>query len=143
MTDLDEWEQQVQRELAEIRRSADTLAKSAAAVTGRGEVRGIVIEVDAGGDITNLQIAPALMRWSNTQLASALRDCHHRARDDVRAKTGELARTADPRLRGQLLELLGTTDPPLNQSRPLTEEEVQAADDAYFERINQGWTTER
>ncbi|CAM4522049.1 hypothetical protein NONI108955_42105 [Nocardia ninae] len=144
MTDLQRWEQQLQQELAEIRRSAETLAKSAAAVTGRGELRGITIEVNAGGDITTLHIAPAAMRWSTAQLTNALLDCHRRARADVRAKTEEVARTADPRLRSQLQEILGTTEnPPAEQRRTLTEEQVQAADDAYFERINQGWTTER
>lgn len=142
MTDLGSWEQQLQQELAEIHRSADKLAKSAAAVNGRGEMRGIVIEVNASGDITSLQIAPAAMRWSSAQLTSALLECHHRARADARDKTAEVARTADPRLRRQLQELLGATDQP-KEPRTLTEAEIQAADDAYFERINQGWTTER
>ncbi|AFU05291.1 hypothetical protein [Nocardia brasiliensis] len=142
MTDLQKWEQQLRQELAEIRRSADKLAKSAARVVGRGEARGIAIEVNAHGDITDLQIAPAAMRWSSTQLATALLECHKRARADLRATTEKITRTADPRLRNQLQELLGTAEITSDEpNRSTSEEEIQAADDAYFERINQGWTT--
>ncbi|WP_405160811.1 hypothetical protein OG203_31125 [Nocardia sp. NBC_01499] len=140
MTDLQKWEQQLKQELAEIHRSGEQLRKSAASVTGRGEVRGIVIEVSPNGDITNLQIAPAVMRWSSAQLTSALLDCHRRARADAAASTEQIIRTADPRLRGQLQELLGK--PETEPRHPRTEAEIRAADDAYFQRMNQGWRTD-
>ncbi|ASF11698.1 hypothetical protein NBRGN_057_03140 [Nocardia brasiliensis NBRC 14402] len=144
MTDLQKWEQQLRQELAEIRRSADKLATSAARVVGRGAVRGITVEVNAQGDITDLQIAPAAMRWTSTQLAAALLDCHQQARADVKAATEKITRTADPRLRGPLQELLGTAETTSEEpKRSMSEEEIQAADDAYFERINQGWANER
>ncbi|WP_216912444.1 hypothetical protein [Nocardia noduli] len=53
MTDIQEWEGQLEQELAEIRRSGDRLADAVAAVRGRGEGRGVLVEVDAGGDITD------------------------------------------------------------------------------------------
>ncbi|WP_063048058.1 hypothetical protein [Nocardia vulneris] len=141
MTDLQKWEQQLRQELAEIRRSADKLAKSAARLVGRGEVRGVAIEVNAQGDITNLQIAPAAMRWTNTQLTAALLDCHQRARAEVKVATEKVTRSADTRLRTQVQELLGTAETPADEPKQsMTEEEIQAADDAYFGRINQGWT---
>ncbi|MEU2032764.1 hypothetical protein [Nocardia amamiensis] len=36
----------------------------------------------------------------------------------------------------------GQAEPKPNPARPMTEEEIQAADDAYFERMNrQGWNS--
>ncbi|KIA61105.1 hypothetical protein, partial [Nocardia vulneris] len=127
MTDLQKWEQQLRQELAEIRRSADKLAKSAARLVGRGEVRGVAIEVNAQGDITNLQIAPAAMRWTNTQLTAALLDCHQRARAEVKVATEKVTRSADTRLRTQVQELLGTAETPADEPKQsMTEEEIQA-----------------
>ncbi|MGO4613056.1 hypothetical protein AB4305_03770 [Nocardia sp. 2YAB30] len=141
MTDIDKWNERTQRELAEIRRTGQQLATAAAAIRGRGEVRGITVEVDMQGDITNLQIAPGAMRWSSTQLTAALLDGHRRARADAAAKAEKLLRTTDPRIRQQSQELkdeLAKAQPA--PRRPLTEHEVQEADDRYFERMN-GWTT--
>jgi hypothetical protein len=53
MTDLPAWERQLQQNLAGIRRSGENLAKSVASITGYAEVRGVVIEVSANGDITS------------------------------------------------------------------------------------------
>ncbi|WP_327118886.1 hypothetical protein OHB12_11735 [Nocardia sp. NBC_01730] len=143
MTDLQKWELQLQQEIALIRRSGDTLAKSSATVTGRGEVRGVSIEVNASGDITNLQIAPAAMGWSSSELTNALLDCHRKARADAAIRIERIIGTADLPLRGPLREMLGENETePAEPKRQMTEEEIQAADDAYFERINQGWRTD-
>nr|WP_221333788.1 YbaB/EbfC family nucleoid-associated protein [Nocardia transvalensis] len=109
-------------------------------VRGRAETRGVTVEVDAHGDITTLQIARGAMRWNNTQLESTLLDCYRRARADVKAEVQEIARKADPRLRQPIHELLADTPSVSDTRRPRTEEEIQAADDAYFERMNRrGW----
>lgn len=138
MTDIQEWEQQLQHELAEIRRSSQQLAKAVSAVRGRGEVRGVVIEVNADGDITDLQIAPGAMRWTSSQLTTAIVDCHRKARTEVRSKVKRLAAKADPRIRDQLQHLHNGRDQQETGSQPKTEEEIQAADDEYFERMNRG-----
>ncbi|PXX60384.1 hypothetical protein DFR70_110226 [Nocardia tenerifensis] len=142
MTSLAEWNERTQRELAEIRREGDRLAKAATAIRGRGEARGVVVEVNAEGDITNLQIAPGVMRWSSTQLTSTLLDCHRQARANAAAEAERILKAVDPRLQNQIRELKGETTrlPRRDDSgRPMTEEQIQAADDAYFDRMNQGW----
>ncbi|MFF7944549.1 hypothetical protein ACFZC5_32990 [Nocardia gamkensis] len=142
MTNLQEWEQRLQQDLAQIRRNGQQLAKQAASLRGRGEVRGVLIEVDTTGEITDLKIAPGAMKWTNTQLTNALLDCHRKARTEVRAKAEHLLQQADPRIRDQA-KLLETPPTPTGQrSRPTSEADVQAADDAYFERRNLygGWT---
>ncbi|WP_040694356.1 YbaB/EbfC family nucleoid-associated protein [Nocardia vinacea] len=141
MTYLDEWEQQLQRDLGEIRSSTAKLAKAAAAIRGRSTIHGVAVEVDTAGAITNLHIPAAAMKGTSTQLGDALMEAHRRARADAQAKAEELMRTADPRLRAGIQELRGEPAPaPAAQPKPMTEEQIQAADDAYFERMNeQGW----
>ncbi|MEV6135201.1 hypothetical protein AB0L63_03860 [Nocardia sp. NPDC051990] len=78
-TDIQEWERQLQRELTEIRSHSQQLAAAIAVVRGRGELRGVLVEVDADGDITDLQIAPGAMRSPSNQLAGVLRHCHRKA----------------------------------------------------------------
>ncbi|MFI5781463.1 hypothetical protein [Nocardia sp. NPDC051570] len=144
MTDMQAWEQQLQHDLTEIRRDNQRLIKASATLRGRGEVRGVIVEIDASGDITDLQIAPAAMRWSSGQLSQALIDCHQKARADAKAKAERLIDTADPRIREQLRQAReASTGPEPEHHRSRTEEEIQAADDAYFERMNRhGWRTD-
>ncbi|RJO77663.1 hypothetical protein D5S18_07980 [Nocardia panacis] len=138
MTDLDDWEQKLRRDLDEIRSNATELGKAVTAVRGQGEIPGVRVEVNAAGDITNLQIAPGAMRWTSAQLTKSLLDCHQQARTDARTRAERLARKADPRLSKGISELHQTPEP--TTPRPLTEEEIQAADDAYFDRMNRhGW----
>ncbi|WP_433685459.1 YbaB/EbfC family nucleoid-associated protein [Nocardia sp. CA-119907] len=142
-TDIQEWERQLQRELAEMRSNSEQLASAIAVVRGRGEVRGVLVEVDADGDITDIQIAPGAMRSPGSQLAAVLRDCHRKARAEAKAKVKHLVNKADPRIRDQLQHLgSGEQKTPDEQRWPRSEAEIQAADDAYFERMNQhGWRT--
>ncbi|WP_024801658.1 YbaB/EbfC family nucleoid-associated protein [Nocardia sp. BMG51109] len=138
MTDIQEWEQQLQQELNEIRRSSQQLAKAVSAVRGHGEMRGVAIEVNADGDITDLQIATGAMRWTNSQLTTAIVACHRKARTEARSKIKRLAAKADPRVRDQLQHLHNGRDRQEANIGPKTEEEIQAADDEYFERMNRG-----
>ncbi|MFQ6331607.1 hypothetical protein ACLMAL_36555 (plasmid) [Nocardia sp. CWNU-33] len=136
-TDIQEWERQLQRELAEIRSSSKRLADEVAVVRGRGEVPGVLVEVDADGDITDLRIAPGAMRWPGHQLTTALLNCHRKARADAKASAERLLSKADPRIHDQFQRLHSEQTP--EDQRP-SEDEIQAADDAYFERMNQrGW----
>ncbi|WP_406272330.1 hypothetical protein OH799_32555 [Nocardia sp. NBC_00881] len=139
MADIEAWERQLERELDEIRRSSAQLANAIAAVRGRGEGRGVLVEVNADGDITTMQIAPAVMQWSSTQLTSVLIDCHSKARTEAKARVERILAKADPRLSRQLPQQHHQTEPAARAQ--LTEEEIQHADDAYFERMNRdGWT---
>ncbi|WP_327097351.1 YbaB/EbfC family nucleoid-associated protein [Nocardia vinacea] len=141
-TDIQEWERQLQRELTEIRSNSQQLAAAIAVVRGRSEARGVLVEVDADGDLTDLQIAPGAMHSPGSQLAAVLRDCHRKARADAKAKVKHLVNKADPRIRDQLERLGGEQKTPDEQREPKSEDEIQAADDAYFERMNQqGWRT--
>src|SRR5437899_1452282 len=45
-TDIPEWERQLKGEVAELRRHSRELAQRIAAVRGRAEVRGLVVEAD-------------------------------------------------------------------------------------------------
>ncbi|NQE86275.1 hypothetical protein [Nocardia terpenica] len=140
MTDIQKWERQLQYDLAEIRRNSQDLANAVTAVRGRGVMQGVFIEVNADGDITDLQIAPGAMRWTSAQLTSVILDCHRKARADARAKVERLVRKADPRIRSQLQQLHGASEASQPERRPMTEAEIQAADDEYFERMNRlGW----
>ncbi|MFJ1460912.1 YbaB/EbfC family nucleoid-associated protein [Nocardia sp. N2S4-5] len=141
-TDIQEWERQLQRELTEIRSNSQQLAAAIAVVRGHGEVRGVLVEVNADGEITDLQIAPGAMRSPGSQLAAVLRDCHRKARADARAKVKHLVNKADPRIRDQLQRLGSEQKTPDERREPKSEAEIQDADDAYFERMNQqGWRT--
>ncbi|WP_433578731.1 hypothetical protein [Nocardia brasiliensis] len=143
MGDIEAWERELEHELDGIRRSGAQLAHAIAAVRGRGEGRGVLVEVNAEGDITTMQIAPTAMQWSGTQLASVVVDCHRKARAEANAGVKRLLAEADPRLRSQLPQEHGQTDPS-TRTQLLTEEEIQRADDEYFERMNRtGWSNIR
>lgn len=137
MTDLQEWERQLQDQLADIRRESRQLADAVAGVRGRGEVRGVTVEVDTTGEITTLLIAPAAMQWSSTQLTSTILDCHRRARASAIQQVEKLVQSADPRIRTPLEELRRTSESTPTPRQPMTEDEIQAADDEYFLRRNQ------
>ncbi|WP_083863543.1 YbaB/EbfC family nucleoid-associated protein [Nocardia exalbida] len=143
MADLQHWEQQLQHELAELRRNGQRAARAIEAVRGRCEAHGVTIEVNVKGDITSLHIAPGAMRWSSTQLTNTLMECHQKAQADAAAKAKRVAHPVDPRIKAQLQQLRNVTEAEPTERRPaMTEAEIQAADDAYFERMNrQGWPT--
>ncbi|KZM69325.1 YbaB/EbfC family nucleoid-associated protein [Nocardia terpenica] len=140
MTDLSAWEQQLQDDLAEIRHRNQQLIKASATVRARGEVRGVTVEIDVRGEITDLQIAPAAMRWPSSQLSQAIIDSYRKARADAKTKAEQLIRKTDPRIREQLLQTRQTSADLEPERRPKTEAEIQAADDAYYEQMNRrGW----
>ncbi|MGK8489368.1 YbaB/EbfC family nucleoid-associated protein [Nocardia asiatica] len=143
MTNMEQWEQQLQQQLTAIRRQRERLSEKVAEFRGHGEVRGVLIEVDASGEITSLQIAPTAMKWTSSQLASAVRDCHSKARSDIKSKIERLLQKADPRLLAPAKLLLAPEATTSEHRRPLDDAAVQEADDAFFERRNLygGWTS--
>ncbi|MBO0880212.1 MAG: YbaB/EbfC family nucleoid-associated protein [Mycobacterium sp.] len=142
MVDLQAWERRVQQRVDEVHRNGQRLADRVAKVRGRGAVSGIRVELNASGDITDLQIAPGAMGWSSAQLTDALLRCHRQARAQVNKKVDSLVGTADPQIREQIDQTRSGRSDSGGERPPMTEEEIQAADDAYFAQRNQygGWT---
>ncbi|WP_280339751.1 YbaB/EbfC family nucleoid-associated protein [Nocardia neocaledoniensis] len=137
MSSTEDWDRELEEHLHDLRRSANEFSTALSRLRGHGTARGVAIEVDAKGDITSLQIAPSAMSRSPSQLSHALVEIHRRARSDIQTQTAKLLQTADPQLRLGIEELKG--EPSQTSSiRParLTEAEIQAADDAYFTRLN-------
>ncbi|MFI2477822.1 YbaB/EbfC family nucleoid-associated protein [Nocardia xishanensis] len=144
MTELAEWERHLEAALAEIRYNTAQLKKAVESVRGTAQISGVAVEVDADGAITELRITPGAMRWSNTQLAKAITDVHQRARADATARTDRILNETNPRLRGAIQQLRVEPNPGQAQrsAPPMSEEEIQAADDAYYERRNrEGWNS--
>jgi hypothetical protein len=69
--DVSDWERQIEQQLAELREHGGKLARAAAAIRGRAEARGVSVEVNTTGDITNLQIAAS--RTARSQRAPSTR----------------------------------------------------------------------
>jgi hypothetical protein len=111
MTDFQQWDQRLHRELTELRTHSQQLAAAVAAVRGHGEVPGVRVEVDADGAITDLHIASAAMRWAGSRLTDTLIECHRKARTEARAKIERVVARADPRIRDQVQRALATHTP--------------------------------
>ncbi|WP_280395050.1 hypothetical protein [Nocardia brasiliensis] len=77
---------QLEYELNEIRRSSAQLANAIAAVRGRSDGHGVLVEVNVDSDITTMQIASAAMQWSSNPLSTVLIDCHRKARTEAKAR---------------------------------------------------------
>ncbi|MGW5456366.1 MULTISPECIES: YbaB/EbfC family nucleoid-associated protein [Nocardia] len=137
MSSTEDWDRELEEHLRVLRRSANEFSTALSRLRGRGTARGVSIEVDANGDITSLQIAPSAMSWSSSQLSHALVEIHRSARSDIQTQTAKLLQTADPQLRLGIEGLNGEPSQTSSTERArLTEAEIQAADDAYFARLN-------
>ncbi|PPJ04083.1 hypothetical protein C5E51_26135 [Nocardia nova] len=118
-----------------------------AAITGTGTAANgtIIATVDSAGHLRDLKLPRDTARLG-AQLAPLILQATAQAENDARRKAAAALRplTTDDRVASGLetiRETLGTPDPQPQPRRPLTEEEIQAADDAYFERMNRrGWT---
>ncbi|RJO70620.1 YbaB/EbfC family DNA-binding protein [Nocardia panacis] len=144
--DLQEWENRLRQDLAALQSSGYQLATKVATVRGRAEANGVRVEVDADGNITDLQIASGAMQWTSSRLTATLLDCHRNARADARAQIENLAAKSDPHIRDQLQRARKIPDPQRHlDSQQMTEDEIQAADDAYFHNRNRygGWNDRR
>jgi hypothetical protein len=83
------------------------------------------------------------MKWTSSQLASAVRDCHSKARSDIKSKIERLLQKADPRLLDQA-QLLLAPEARTSEHRRLSDEAAALeADNDFFERRNLygGWTS--
>ncbi|MBW0273070.1 hypothetical protein ATM97_23585 [Nocardia sp. MH4] len=137
MTSAPDWDRELDERLRDIRHHAAEFSTALSRLRGHGTARGITVEVDATGDITSLRIAPGAMSWSAAQLSHVLVECHRSARTDIKAQAARLLQAADPQLRAGIEELQADSSN-LASTAPaaMTEAEIQAADDAYFARLN-------
>ncbi|WP_433205128.1 hypothetical protein ACQP1G_17420 [Nocardia sp. CA-107356] len=141
MTNIGDWEQRPEFELAEIRRGIQSVSDAMAGLRGRCGAFGVTVEVDIRGVITDLEIVPSAMQRSSAQLATVLLDCHGKALEEATAKAEKLWQGVDLRVRDVVKGQAGERQPAYISGAPtMTEEEIQSADDEYFERKNrQGW----
>ncbi|PPJ19599.1 YbaB/EbfC family nucleoid-associated protein [Nocardia nova] len=118
-----------------------------AAITGTGTAANgtIIATVDSAGHLRDLTLPRDTARLG-TQLAPLILQATAQAEKDARQKSAAALRplTSDDRVASGLKtirETLGASGVEPQPRRPMTEEEIQAADDAYFERMNRGgWT---
>ncbi|WP_433204731.1 hypothetical protein ACQP1G_16535 [Nocardia sp. CA-107356] len=142
MTNIGDWEQRPEFELAEIRRGIQSVSDAMAGLRGRCDAFGVTVEVDIRGVITDLEIAPSAMQRSSAQLPTVLLDCHEKALEEATAKAEKLWQGVDLRARDVVKGQAGERQRAYISGAPtITEkEEIQSADDEYFERMNrQGW----
>ncbi|SUD47547.1 Uncharacterised BCR, YbaB family COG0718 [Nocardia otitidiscaviarum] len=71
---------------------AQRIDRAMSTVRGRAEASGglVIVESDAYGTITDLQISPAAMTVEPARLAAAITRCHERAREEAEAAAAEL-----------------------------------------------------
>ncbi|MBF6302992.1 YbaB/EbfC family nucleoid-associated protein [Nocardia amamiensis] len=108
---------------------------------GNGTVTAIV---DSAGHLRDLELTRDALRWGD-RLASLILQATAAAEKDAAAKAEQAMHPLihDERVEAgikTIRETFGQAEPRTKPPRPMTEEEIQAADDAYFERMNrQGW----
>ncbi|MQY22291.1 YbaB/EbfC family nucleoid-associated protein [Nocardia macrotermitis] len=131
--------------LADIRAKADLVRTTMAKIQGVGKAANgtIVATVDAAGHLRDLHLPRDTSRLG-TQLAQLILEATAAAERDAAKQAAAATRplTSDPRVQAGLeaiRETFPSTDEPAKR-KPMTEAEIQAADDAYFERMNgTGW----
>ncbi|RMI28470.1 hypothetical protein EBN03_30070 [Nocardia stercoris] len=94
------------------------------------------------GDITRLTIAPRAMKeWSADRLAATIVRCQLAARANIRRQVDDVVMKSDPGFVQHWREMRGIDDSEPQPKETMSEAEVQAADDAYFEYRNRnGWS---
>ncbi|WP_280366626.1 YbaB/EbfC family nucleoid-associated protein [Nocardia wallacei] len=136
--DLDASLQEIQAKAARVQAKLKEIRGTGTAANGT-----IIATVDAGGHLRDLKLPSNAARLGN-QLASFILQATAAAEKDARKKAAQTTRplTHDHRVEAGLRTIRQTLGSRQDQkSQPMTEEEIQAADDAYFERMNRsGWT---
>lgn len=123
---------QVQAALSKIRGTG---------TAGNGVVTAIV---DSGGHLRDLKLGRGAVQYGDKLAGMILRATAAAERDaEAKAQVAMRPLTQDQRVEGGLRtirETFGQDQPPPSAVNAMTEEEIQAADDEYFERMNQqGW----
>ncbi|MEU6190245.1 YbaB/EbfC family nucleoid-associated protein [Nocardia sp. NPDC047038] len=137
--DLDAAVEEMKAKASVVKTALDRIRGTGTA--GNGTVTAIV---DSAGHLRDLKLTRDAHRWGD-RLASLILQATAIAEQDAAAKAekamGPLIH--DERVEAgikTIREIFGQAEPRTKPPRPITEEEIQAADDAYFERMNrQGW----
>lgn len=131
--------------LADIRAKADLVRTTMAKIQGIGKAANgtIIATVDAAGHLRALHL-PRDAHRLGPQLAELILEATAAAERHAakQAATATQPLTSDPRIRDGLEAIRETfpDTPEPSKRKPMTEAEIQAADDAYFERMNRtGW----
>jgi DNA-binding protein YbaB len=133
----------------EIQATAALVRKRLAQIRGVGTAANgsIVATVDSAGHLRDLKLPRDASRFGD-QLAAYILQATSAAEKDAGNKTVRAMRplTGDDRVEAGLKvirETLGTSEKqPVRPHKPMTEAEIQAADDAFYEQRNLygGWT---
>jgi DNA-binding protein YbaB len=129
-------------------------AKSARVQAALTQIRGtgtaangtIIATVDSSGHLRDLAL-PRNTTQPGPQLAALILEATVAAEKDAAQQAARALRplTSDHRVQAGLTSIratIGTPEPAARLTKPMTDAEIQAADDAYFEKRNMqgGWT---
>ncbi|MGY2126392.1 YbaB/EbfC family nucleoid-associated protein [Nocardia gipuzkoensis] len=137
--DLDAAIEEMKAKASVVKTALDRIRGTGTA--GNGTVTAIV---DSAGHLRDLKLTRDAHRWGD-RLASLILQATAIAEQDAAAKAEKAMHPLihDERVEAgikTIREAFGQAEPRPKPPRPMTEEEIQAADDAYFERMNrQGW----
>ena len=146
MADLDSWENEQRAVLQDMQRKVDSVKAAVSRIRVRASSRNgeLGVTVDAQGHVQDIHLTAQALRLGENHLAQVLLETIQQAETDAARQAAKAARplTKDPRIAEAVHEARQITGgrPSSQPGRPLTEDEIQAADDAYFERKNRrGW----
>jgi DNA-binding protein YbaB len=137
--DLDSTIEEMQTRVAKIRSALARIRGTGTAAHGT-----ITATVDASGHLRDLQLPRDAHRWGD-KLAQLILNATTAAEHDAATKVDKLMQPLvhDERVKAGMTAILETFDRPgtPHATTTMSEAEIQAADDAYFERMNrEGWT---
>ncbi|WP_067682357.1 YbaB/EbfC family nucleoid-associated protein [Nocardia miyunensis] len=148
MADLRGFEAEQRAALAEMQRKVNEVHAALARIRVRASSRNgeLGVTVDAQGHVQDIRLTARALGLGEKRLAHVLLETIQHAEADAARQAGEAARplTGDPRIAATMTEarrmITGGAEGKRPPPRAMTEQEIQAADDAYFERMNRrGW----
>ncbi|MBU3066401.1 YbaB/EbfC family nucleoid-associated protein [Nocardia sp. NEAU-G5] len=147
MADLEAWETEQRAALAGVQQKVDVVRAALCRIKVRASSRNgeLGVTVNAQGHVRDIHLTAQALRLGETRLAQVLLETIQRAEADAARQAADAARPlTDDRLISETMEEArrmttgkSSAEPPTR--RPMSEQEIQAADDAYFERLNRGW----
>ncbi|MFX0573053.1 YbaB/EbfC family nucleoid-associated protein [Nocardia nepalensis] len=129
----------------EIKSKASQVRSALARVRGKGTAGNgsITAVVDSAGRLRDLRLSREALRYGD-RLAELILQATAEAETDAAAKAAQATRplSDDRRVQAGLSTVAEIIEEPASApQRSMSEEEIQAADDAYYERLNRGWTS--
>ncbi|WP_433664718.1 YbaB/EbfC family nucleoid-associated protein [Nocardia sp. CA-128927] len=129
----------------EIKSKAHQVRSALARVRGKGTAGNgaVTAIVDSNGRLRDLRLSREALRYGD-RLAELILQATADAETDAATKAQQATRplTDDHRVQAGLATVTGIIEEPASAPRqPMSEDEIRAADDAYFERLNRGWTS--